>query len=170
MGEVIYLYDNYKTGEKTMRYHIRDVAKELLKFESMTHKKLQKLCYYVQALHLAIYGEPLIDTYFEAWVHGPVAPELYNEYKSYGMMQIPNFAGDSCIDSNNKNFIKMVYEIYGGFSANQLERMSHTEDPWINARKGYGVYEICNNTIENDDMQLYYREKLLGIINGETKS
>lgn len=88
MGEVIYLYDNYKTGEKTMRYHIKDVAKELLKFESMTHKKLQKLCYYVQALHLAIYGEPLIDTYFEAWVHGPVAPELYNEYKSHGMTPI----------------------------------------------------------------------------------
>lgn len=165
MGEVIYLYDNYKTGEKTMKYYIRDVANELLKFESMTHKKLQKLCYYVQALHLAIYSEPLINTYFEAWVHGPVSPELYNQYKSYGMNQIPTFDGATCIDADSKSFIKMVFEIYGRLSANQLERMTHAEDPWLNARKDYGVYELCNNTISEEDMKQFYREKLLRMLN-----
>lgn len=166
MGKVIYFYN----GGKDIMYDILEVAQELLKFESMTHKKLQKLCYYVQALYLAINKEPLINTYFEAWVHGPVSPELYNEYRTYGMRSIPKFEGQTTIDPNSRTFIKMIYDIYGDLSANKLEQMTHTEDPWLRARENYGIYEICTNTIENDDMQMYYEEKLKRIIGEKTSS
>ena len=56
---------------------IRKVAQYFLSKESMSHKKLQKLCYYAQAWYLANYGKPLMPNRFEAWVHGPVSPDLY---------------------------------------------------------------------------------------------
>jgi uncharacterized phage-associated protein len=47
-----------------------DVANWFLAKEKMTHKKLQKLCYYAQAWHLANHGQPMMPNRFEAWIHG----------------------------------------------------------------------------------------------------
>ena len=52
--------------------------------EWITNLKLQKLVYYAQAWHLAIYSKPLFNTDFEAWVHGNVIHDLYSECKSWG--------------------------------------------------------------------------------------
>ena len=41
----------------------------------ITNKKLQKLLYYVEAWNL-VYKSSLIDDDFEAWVHGPVVPDV----------------------------------------------------------------------------------------------
>ena len=59
-------------------FTIFDIANWFLSKEGMTHKKLQKLCYYAQAWYLALYKNKLIDGYFEAWVHGPVNSSLYH--------------------------------------------------------------------------------------------
>ena len=50
--------------------------------------KLQKLVYYAQAWHLALRDVPLFEEDFEAWVHGPVIPALYQEYKKFGWRPI----------------------------------------------------------------------------------
>ena len=42
----------------------------LFKCGKMSHLKLQKLLYYVQAFHLAYFDSPLVDDEFEAWLHG----------------------------------------------------------------------------------------------------
>lgn len=66
------------------------VAKYFLSKSRMTHKKLQKLCYYAQAWHCAFYkNKPLFENRIEAWVHGPVSPELYYRYYNYGWNEIP---------------------------------------------------------------------------------
>ncbi|MFP5528706.1 Panacea domain-containing protein, partial [Peptococcus simiae] len=50
-----------------------DVANWFLSKDSMTHKKIQKLCYYAQAWYCALYdGTPLFKEEIQAWVHGPV--------------------------------------------------------------------------------------------------
>ena len=54
----------------------------------ISNLKLQKLVYYAQAWYLAISDEALFEEDFEAWVHGPVIPELYQEYKSFGWRPI----------------------------------------------------------------------------------
>lgn len=64
---------------------IFDMAEAFLSIESMTHMKLQKLCYYAKAWYLAIYGENIITEPFEAWVSGAVQPLLYHKYKIYGL-------------------------------------------------------------------------------------
>lgn len=57
------------------QYDIKEIANWFLSKASMPHKKLQKLCYYSEAWHQALYNSALIkDHYFEAWIHGPVSP------------------------------------------------------------------------------------------------
>ncbi len=38
----------------------------------ISNLKLQKLLYYAQGFHLALYDEPLFPEAIEAWTHGPV--------------------------------------------------------------------------------------------------
>ena len=47
----------------------------------ISNLKLQKLLYYAQAWHLALYGEPLFRDRIEAWVHGPVVPPVFGAFK-----------------------------------------------------------------------------------------
>jgi uncharacterized phage-associated protein len=46
---------------------------------------------------------------------------------------------------------------YGDESANELEVLSHSEPPWINARRGCAPGERCSREIDIDDMKEYYR-------------
>ena len=62
-----------------------DVANYFLsipEYEDLTNLKLQKLVYYAQGIHLAIYGKPLFNEAIKAWEHGPVVPELYRKNNS----------------------------------------------------------------------------------------
>ena len=49
--------------------------------DPVTNLKLQKLLYYVQGWHLGIFKNPAFNDEFEAWVHGPVIPEVFHAYK-----------------------------------------------------------------------------------------
>lgn len=141
---------------------IFDVAKYFLSKESMTHKKLQKLCYYAQAWYEANYGVSLVPDHFEAWVHGPVAPNLYFQYRDWGWLPIPKVENDipSFSNPNIKNFLDKVYATYGKYTGDQLESITHQEDPWLNARKGYSPSDYCRNTISEDEMKNYYKKRL----------
>ena len=68
MGRVVFL--NRREGARMTS--IFEVARFFLTKESMTHLKLQKLCYYAQAWYLTIYGQRLFNEEFQAWLHGPV--------------------------------------------------------------------------------------------------
>jgi len=136
-----------------------DVANWFLSKEPMTPKKVQKLCYYYKAWGLALYGNDLIPSAdFQAWVHGPVCPELYKEYKSYGWNDIPLYTGTLYpFNEKEKDVLESVWLTYGDMSANALEVHTHKEDPWRNARKGYDEFQNCEVVISNDDMMKYYR-------------
>ena len=141
---------------------ISDVANTFLTFEPMTHKKLQKLCYYAQAWYLALNNEPLVESHFEAWIHGPVCPELYHNYKVHGYNKIPKLENAPIEIKNDPyilSFLEKIYDIYGGLSGNSLEKLSHTESPWLNARKNLEDWQSSNAIISNEDMKHYYYTK-----------
>ena len=59
------------------RVDILDIASWFLSKESMSQKKLQKLCYYAEAWSQALRGKPIPQrAEFQPWVHGPVNLEL----------------------------------------------------------------------------------------------
>ena len=57
--------------------------------ESLTHLKLQALCYYAQAFYLGTYGKPLFEGRFEAWPDGAFVPALFERYSQYQLESIP---------------------------------------------------------------------------------
>lgn len=139
-----------------------DIADWFLSKTEMTHKKLQKLCYYAQAWSYAICPEPISDAVFEAWVHGPVCRELYEKYREYGFSYIPQPATVPSFTPDENAFLDDVWETYGDISANALEALSHSEAPWQKARAGYQSNEPCNVPIKPTDMSLYYRSIYTG--------
>ena len=138
---------------------IFDVSDWFLSKEAMTPKKLQKLCYYYKAWGLALYDEDLIPDYeFEAWVHGPVSPELYQKYGVYVWQDIPQ-KKDSSYDFTEKEIelLESVWLTYGAMTANALEAQTHVEEPWRKARYGLEEYEKGTRKISHEDMRSYYR-------------
>ena len=66
-----------------MAYPVLAVANKILAYgasatngELVSNLKLQKLLYYVQGFHLAVFGEPLFEEEIEAWMYGPVVPSV----------------------------------------------------------------------------------------------
>lgn len=144
----------------------KDIAKFFLAFgneagEPVTNLKLQKLVYYAQAWYLANFGKPLFDADFQAWVHGPVIPDLYQTYKKFGFAPIISETklDDVNLNAELKEFLNEVAKVYMPYGAYQLEMMTHKEDPWIEARVGYEADQRCENVISRDTMQKFYGQK-----------
>lgn len=133
-----------------------EFAKLIRSYGSFSNKKLQKLCYYVYSIYLSRYGEKIADVSFEAWVHGPVSPEIYQSYKNYGWNDIPIYTGSIDISDEIYNRVSDIINKYINYSANELEDMTHREDPWRNARSGCEKYDSSNNVIKDEDIVKYY--------------
>lgn len=140
---------------------VRHVALYFLSKESMSHKKLEKLCYYAQAWYLANHGKPMMPNRFEAWVHGPVAPDLYAQYKGWGWALIPKVAEYVALfDPVEIDLMDKVYDVYGDYTGDELELLTHHEFPWEHAREGYSPSEYSRNPISMKDMRDYYGERI----------
>jgi len=139
---------------------IFDVADYYLSKGSMTHKKLQKLCYYTKAWALALYDEDIMPDYqFEAWVHGPVNPELYEKYKGYGRKEIEEKPSNKTFSADLVGLMEDVWYAYADLSGDALEALTHSEAPWKNARHGLKTEESGWKAISNKDMHDFYLEQ-----------
>lgn len=139
---------------------IFDLADAFLSIDAMTHKKLQKLCFYAKAWYLALYDHNLISEKFEAWVHGAVQPELHQKYKAYGFDYIPMVTDTSSIPEEFLSFAREIYDSYGNLDGGELEQLNHSEMPWKKARGTLKPWQTSNNVISEDDMKIYYRKLL----------
>jgi uncharacterized phage-associated protein len=120
-----------------MAYKANDIAQYMLSLSNpevgdmISNLKLQKLLYYVQGFHLAMYNRPAFDEDIYAWQYGPVVPEVYHEYKSSGSAGIPvPEQMEAKLDTNVTDLVKEVYDVYGQYSALKLMDMTHNEAPW----------------------------------------
>ena len=138
---------------------VHDVAKYFLAcsaqagdgdHDPITHLKLQKLVYYAQGYHLAIWGKPLFDDRFQAWAHGPVCPALWREYKDYGGDPIPPdpHFDPASIPSRIAAFLDEVYDVFGQYTAWRLRQMTHNEPTWQMAGP--------NGIITDESMRNYF--------------
>ena len=149
--------------EEIGKYSVFDVANWFLSKSEMTPKKLQKLCYYAQAWCYALKGYRLENTDFQAWVHGPVSPALWEKFKVFGYDTI-RIKG-SCIVPFEKEEIRLledVWDTYGEQTGNALEALTHRELPWMEARKGYRPDERCTVVISPATMASYYKSIYCG--------
>lgn len=154
MGDIVLFHR--KGGIKVTG--ILDVARFFLSKIPMSHLKLQKMCYYAQVWFLVIFGTRLFDEVFQAWLHGPVSPTLYDCYKQWGNYEIAQYTGMVDLDEGLKEYLEMIFGMYGGYSGAQLEKLTHSEKPWIQARDGVEGY--CTNIISDESIIDYYKNTL----------
>ena len=142
------------------------IADYFLTKSNLTPKKIQKLVYYAYAWFIALNNENeneiyniLFDEVPEAWLHGPVFPSLYAKFKSYNWHEVPMIKKSITFENKDlMSFLDEVWDVFGSSSADELEYMTHQEDPWINARK---IYESQNNyhqKISLKDIFRFYNE------------
>ena len=137
-----------------------DVAKYFLSLsdeeagDTISNLKLQKLLYYAQGFHLALFSKSLFNEQIEAWTHGPVVPETYYDYKQYGANTIPNPTDfdPELIDGQSRDLLDEVYNVYGQYSAWKLRNMTHIESPWVNAYNA-----APSSLIDNTSMESYFK-------------
>ena len=146
---------------------IFEVAQWFLNKMSMSNEKLQKLCYYAYAWYIVFFNDAEIiknekdiktlgDDYFEAWIHGPVCRCLYKKYRRYECENIPAEAETPIFDDNITDLLNQVWDIYGSLTADQLEYLTHQEDPWKMAREGVPFGDACTNKITALSIFNYY--------------
>nr|WP_180676551.1 type II toxin-antitoxin system antitoxin SocA domain-containing protein [Leuconostoc citreum] len=136
---------------------------------TITPKKLQKLLYYAYAWGLVFLNETsddlrnkLFDGHFEAWVHGPVDAAVYQEYKKYGYQPItePIVNTINIDDKNVEDVLSQVWSVYSRFEADELEALTHHEDPWIKARQGLDPLTSTNVRLNDEIIFNFYGSKL----------
>ncbi|MEI6287758.1 MAG: type II toxin-antitoxin system antitoxin SocA domain-containing protein [Bacillota bacterium] len=142
------------------KVNVFDVAVYILnELGSVSGMKLQKLVYYCQAWSLVWEDRPLFSEEIQAWVNGPVVPTLYENHR-----------GDFLIDQNKfkkllsgQKFSKaqietmdIVIKHYGKRNAQWLSDLTHSEQPWIDARKGLSEKERGASAISQEQMSEFY--------------
>lgn len=135
------------------------IALSLERGSEITNLKLQKLLYYAQAWNLAFTGKPLFIESVEAWVHGPVVPTVFRRFRDYRWRTI-NSPVVQCEDDSVRKLAAAVLDAYGKFDATQLERLTHHESPWREARHGLDPDESSRAIIPHSAMRDYYGKRI----------
>lgn len=147
------------------------IARAYAAGDGITNKKLQKLLYYVKAWGLVYFADGVVDDDFEAWVHGPVCPEVYVAYKEFGYNNIVMDFGDKTVDEyiaylrdnilkeicqDMLDLVDAVFEKYGALTSLHLELLTHQELPWRQARGTLSPSDTSHNIINPETMRAFY--------------
>ncbi|CAL7886048.1 Panacea domain-containing protein [Fusobacterium necrophorum] len=92
---------------------------------------LQKLLYFIQASSLVTTGRPAFEEDIEAWMYGPVVPEVYTNFRANEHFY-DNFSTDN-LDQNIQNIVVNVTNNLGGINPYSLVNATHGYDTWREA-------------------------------------
>ena len=158
MDAAVSLENLFSVSEKTLQV----IAYLFEKLEEVTPLMLQKLLYFIQGIYFALYGRPIFEEDCRAWVHGPVYPEVYELFRDfkYNPIDDARFAvlegTADVVTEEEKNVIDLVVNTFGMYGGKVLERITHNEKPWKEARKGYGDSIPSSELLSKERIMKYY--------------
>ncbi|MBD2554172.1 DUF4065 domain-containing protein [Limnothrix sp. FACHB-708] len=128
----------------------------------ITNMKVQKLLYYAQSLHLALYDQPLFAEEIQAWRYGPVCPPAYRFYSDFEAQQLPfpERKKLSHLSKEIQSVLDEVWDHFGNYHAYRLSDMSHGEFPWQKARRGLPAEASSTQPISLNDLKALGDQKL----------
>lgn len=129
--------------------------------KEITPLALQKILYYAQGFYKAFFGKFLFEDDCQAWVHGPVFINIYEKYKEFKSANITthiDYDIEDIIADEKREILDVIIKYFGYYNGKALEKMSHYETPWINARKGLLPSENSNNIISKEDIEEYFEK------------
>ena len=141
---------------------LRVIAYVFEKLEEVTPLMLQKLLYFIQGIYSALFGRPIFTEDCRAWVHGPVYPEVYDLFRDfkYNPIDDARFAllegTADALTENEKKVIDLDVNTFGLYGAKVLEKITHNEKPWRDARKGYDDSIPSSELLPKESIMKYY--------------
>lgn len=141
---------------------LRVIAYVFEKLEEVTPLMLQKLLYVIQGIYSALYGKPIFAEDCRAWIHGPVYPEVYDLFRDfkYNPIDDARFAllegTEDALTDDEKRVIDLVVNTFGMYGGKVLEKITHNEEPWLEARKGYGDSIPSSELLPKERIMKYY--------------
>lgn len=142
---------------------LRAIAYIFATLEEVTPLMLQKLLYYIQGIYSALYGTPMFVEDCRAWVHGPVFAEVYDLFKEfkYNPIDDARFAvlegSEEALTDDERSVIDLVLKTFGMYGGKTLERITHQEEPWLIARKGYDDSIPSQEILQKDSIMRYFK-------------
>jgi uncharacterized phage-associated protein len=135
-----------------------DVANYILNKQGpMTAMKLQKLVYYAQAWSLVWDERPLFTERIEAWANGPVVPALFEAHRGSFQVNANTIPGKpETLDNIAIETIDAVLKYYGDKTSQWLSELTHSENPWKDARQGIPPGVRANQEITLASIHEYY--------------
>lgn len=148
--------------ENCIQTEIEIIAEYIIAIgKEITPLALQKILYYAQGFYKAFFGKFLFEDDCQAWVHGPVYVNIYEKYKEFKSANIfidVDYDIEDIIEDEKREILDAVIKYFGYYNGKALEKMSHFETPWINARKGLLPIENSNNIISKNDIKEYFEK------------
>lgn len=159
-------------------YSVLDIARYIINYcndkkMSITHLKLQKILYFVQANFLINgHDEGCFKEDIEAWDFGPVVREVYNEFKCYGNSNIPEIekyidfsngiwnaemisVNSEIIKESDKELIDDIVNQCKNFTASELVEITHSQTPWVDT---FNEGEGRNEVISRESIKEFFEE------------
>lgn len=139
--------------------NVEDIAGRILeRCGRMTTMKLQKLTFYCQAAYLGETGQPLFDGDFQAWVNGPVSPDLFVQHlRKFFISPGELHSRGEGLSDQQRGIVDSVCDKLGEFTPNELVAKTHREDPWREARGDFDTETRSEVIIPRAAIEEYYR-------------
>ena len=131
--------------------------------EEVTPLMLQKILYYIQGIYSVLYETSMFEEDCRAWVHGPVFEEIYDLFKEfkYNPIDDARFAifggGNEALTDEERGVADLVLKTFGMYGGKTLERITHKEEPWLAARRGYDDSIPSREIISKDSIKHYFK-------------
>lgn len=132
------------------------------KLEEVTPLMLQKFLYFIQGIYSALYKKPFFEEDCNAWNNGPVYPKVYELFQDfkYNPLDDARFAllerAEGTLTDEERRVVDLVVNTFGMYGSKVLEKITHNEDPWIEAEKGYGTTISTNELLMKERIMKYY--------------
>ena len=150
-----------------MTIDVLQAAKYLAKRSKWEYSnlELQKILYLCHMLFLGNYNEPLLEGTFEAWMYGPVYPDLYYELKKYKSKSVPESAFEKIKDLDEKNYsqqitvLNVMADQFPPSSAGKLIRITHWQEGAWAKRYKPGTSSLIPNRYIFEEYNLRFSEE-----------
>ncbi|PKM80288.1 MAG: hypothetical protein CVU89_14445 [Firmicutes bacterium HGW-Firmicutes-14] len=124
--------------------------------------KIQKLLYFAQLIHLALYGDVLFDDPILAYENGSVVEHVRQRYKNDNSEFVAEAKNANIVlTDEEQNTLILTAEIFGKLSASELSDLNHLHRGWREAlerskRNGFHYREngvISMTSVKNHDLE-----------------
>lgn len=140
---------------------------------SVTQLQVQKIMYFFEAFYMCekdVLG--LYECNFNAWMFGPVAIPLHNEYKSFEGRRIilteeKEKIGNG-IDEEKKKILDYVFEVFGTMTPRELVNLTHMiGSPWHTKwnENGKRVVYGEKSYIDKEETKKWFKREFLNEAN-----